>query len=315
MKVVMTPEELQARSGRAVRAAVEAGRELGLDVEHPIILHDVFSVVAHLAPLPVVVRVPVVLPPTLRGRRLAERQQRELDVVAWLAERGLPVVAPSPLVPRSPVQRDGFSLTFWELAEVSEEHVPYGSVGSSLVVELHSVLREYPVEELPFLAPVVQTVPSLLDSLVATPELIAEADLDRARREWEVLEPVLGSREAFEERFPDTPVQTVHGDAPSYNVILTNSGPRFADFEDVNRAPIEWDLAAGTPEDIEHYNREASRRGHHQLEPEVLQVMGAARMLQMVASLALVPQLPLLGPGLEPAIAAWRQTPFAEGLG
>jgi thiamine kinase-like enzyme len=310
----MTPEEIQARSARAVQAAVDASRDLGLDVGDPVVLHDVFSVVVHLAPQPVVVRVPIVLPPDQRGAPLAARQQRELDVVAWLAARGLPVVAPSALVPLAPVQRNGFSMTFWELADLAEEHVPYGSVDSSMVVQLHALLREYPAHGLPFLSPVNLTVPSLLDSLAGTPELIAEGDFDRARREWEVLESVLGGRAAFEERFPGAPAQAVHGDAPSYNVVLTRTGPRFADFEDVNLAPIEWDLAAGTHEDIESYTREASRIGLRSPDPEVLRVMSAARMLQMVASLALVPELPLLAKGLEPALDAWRVMPFAGGL-
>jgi hypothetical protein len=110
---MLTPEELHARTARAVRAATEPGRELGLDVRQPVVLHDAFSVVVQLAPAPVVARVPVVLPPGLRGRRLAVRQQRELDAVAWLAARGVPVVPPSPLVPLLPVARDGCSMTFW----------------------------------------------------------------------------------------------------------------------------------------------------------------------------------------------------------
>src|SRR5690606_27235212 len=112
---------------------------------------------------------------------------------------------------------DGFSMTFWELADLSEEHVPYGSVEASRVVELHAALGEYPARGLPFLAPVNLTVPPLLDSLAGTPDLLAAADLDRARREWASLEPVLGSRAAFEARFPGVPLQAVHGDAPSYN--------------------------------------------------------------------------------------------------
>jgi hypothetical protein len=313
-EIGMTPEEIQARSARAVRAATAAGRQLGLDVRNPVVLHDVFSVVVHLAPLPIVVRVPTVTPPGLRGALLAARQQRELDVVAWLAEQGVPVVSPSAHVPRRPVERDGFSMTFWELADVAGDHVPYGSVDSALVVVLHEGLREHTANDLPFLAPVNHTVPALLASLATTPDLIAAADLDRARREWEILGPLLASPDRFEERFPGVPLQPVHGDSPSYNVIQTRRGPLFADFEDVNLAPVEWDLAGGTAEDIQSYSHEASRRGLRPIDPEVLQVMSAGRMLQMVVSLALVPQLPLLAKGLEPAIEAWRAMPVAAGL-
>ncbi|PRC52950.1 phosphotransferase, partial [Mycobacterium sp. ITM-2017-0098] len=50
----MTPDELAERTRRAAEAAVAAGRELGLRVERAKVLHDVFSVVVHLEPEPVV---------------------------------------------------------------------------------------------------------------------------------------------------------------------------------------------------------------------------------------------------------------------
>ncbi len=312
---MITANDIQARTAGAVAAAVAAGRNFCLDVRDPVVLHNMFSVVVHLAPAPVAVRVPLVVPPDMR-HELAERQQRELDVVTWLAGRDFPVVAPSPLVPLAPVDRDGFSMTFWEMADVAADHEVYRPVDSALVVELHTALRDYPAAlVLPFLAPVNRSVPSLLQTLVATSGLIAPADLDRALREWTILEPVLKSRDAFEKRFPAVPVQAVHGDGPSYNAIRTTSGVRFADFEDVNLAPIEWDLALGTPEDVEGYNREAARRGVPSVDPEVLQVMNAARMLQIVGALALTPQLPLLAEGLKPMLDAWRGMPFAGGLG
>ncbi|MEU4345573.1 hypothetical protein AB0H00_30705 [Nocardia sp. NPDC023852] len=60
----MMPGELAARTSRALDAAVDAGRGLGLTVTNATVLHDVFSVVVHLAPSPVVVRVPTVVRPT-----------------------------------------------------------------------------------------------------------------------------------------------------------------------------------------------------------------------------------------------------------
>lgn len=307
--------DLKARSTRAVRAAVNAARALGLTVGEPVVLHDVFSVVVHLAPLRLVARVPMVIPPDLRGPALPERQQRELDVVTWLAERGVPVVAPSDLVPRAPAHHDGFWITFWELAELAEDHVPYGSVGSATVVALHEALVTYPTDTIPFMSPVNMTVPTLLESLTQTPELISARHLDRARLEWEILNPVLGSRAGFEQRFPGFPVQAIHGDSPSHNVIRTVSGDRFADFEDVTLGPIEWDLAMGSPDDIADYTREASTRGVRAPDPEMLQVMNSARMLQLVACLALVPELPLLEQGIAASMAAWDSMPLAGGLG
>jgi hypothetical protein len=60
--MVLTPDQIAARTARAVAAATAAGHELGLEVDDPRVLHDVFSVIVHLAPAPVVVRVPTVLP-------------------------------------------------------------------------------------------------------------------------------------------------------------------------------------------------------------------------------------------------------------
>lgn len=308
-------DELRDRTERAVHAAVDAGRYLGLDVHDPSVLHDAFSVVVHLAPSPVVVRVPQVLPPSLGGEALSRRQQRELDTVAWLASRGVPVVPPSPLVPRRPVARGAFSMTFWTAVDVAADHAAYSPVDAALVVGLHTAMRGYPGEgELQFLAPVNHTVPSLLARLHVSPGLLAPDDLERATREWEALEPVLGSRAGFERRFAGVPLQAVHGDGPVYNAIRTTSGVRFADFEDVCLAPIEWDMAMHAPDHLEAYARESARVGAAPLDPEVLAVMSAARALQMVVTMALAPELPVLADGLQPALDAWRATPFAGSL-
>ena len=58
----------------------------------PRVLYDVFSVIVHLSPAPVVVRVPTVLPRTVAtdpGAQLAQ-QCCELAVAGWLADRGHP---------------------------------------------------------------------------------------------------------------------------------------------------------------------------------------------------------------------------------
>ena len=88
----MTAEQLANRTRRATKAAVDAARELGLRVDHPEVLHDLFSVVVHLAPEPVVARIPVVLTAGTGSDDQSARQQRELDVAAWLDKQGVPEV-------------------------------------------------------------------------------------------------------------------------------------------------------------------------------------------------------------------------------
>ena len=306
MPEILTPADLAARTSRALDAAVGAGRDLGLEVADPKVLHDVFSVVVHLAPSPVVVRVPTVLPPSFQADLAAQdrRQRDELAVVGWLADLGFPVIPPSPLVPREPVGRDGFSMTFWQLVEIRDVEPDYER-NCAAVVDLHEALREYP-GELPFLSSFDHRVTESLDFLASRPDLLDPADLARARREWAELEPVVGSREGFAAAFPDVAVQPVHGDSPPYNLVPAVGGDLHADFELVTTGPVELDLAMIGPDGEAAYDRAATARGLPPLDRDVLAVVNAAAAIQVVACLALVPQLPLLADGLKPALDAWR---------
>ena len=315
MRAVPTPDGLAARTGRAVAAAAGAGRALGLTVSEPRVLHDVFSVVVHLAPAPVVARVPTVLPRTLAADpgAQAEQQRAELAVAGWLADCGHPVVAPSPLVPREPVRRDGLSMTFWSLVhEVPGAHLDAGR-RAQLTADLHAALREYPAEPA-FLVPLDASIPDGLARLADRPELLDAADLDRARREWTRLEPLVSSRDAFEEAFAGPRVQALHGDAPFWNVIVTADGELCSDFEHVCLGPVEWDLALAGAELHAAYDASAIRLGLRPLDPRLLGVIEAARMLQVVASLAVAPEVPGLAGWLGPVLEAWRARPLAGGL-
>jgi Ser/Thr protein kinase RdoA (MazF antagonist) len=177
-----------------------------------------------------------------------------------------------------------------------------------LAAELHAALRSYP-GELPFLAMLAFTVPSCLALLEANPDLIAPPDLERAQHEWAVLGPLLSSATAFAAAFPHAILQPIHGDAPSYNLIHTTRGIRHADFEDVTLGPVEWDLAGLGPEAADAYDAAAERLGSRTLDRDALRVVETGRMLQTVACLALVPQLPMLATGLTPILEQWRAAP------
>ncbi|OKH97855.1 aminoglycoside phosphotransferase [Streptomyces sp. CB02923] len=309
----MTPDQLAARTSRARDAAVAAGRDLGLTVTDATVLHDVFSVVVHLAPSPVVVRVPTVLPPYAGPDIQAARQRLELDVVGWLAAQGVPVVPPSPLVPREPVRRDGFSMTFWQFVEQDKGGEPDYVHHSRLTAGLHAALRSYP-GELPFLsAAEPRFATEALAALEGRPDLLGPADLDRARREWALLEPLVSSRAAFEAEFPGVGFQPVHGDAPAVNIVATPGGALYSDFELVTLGPVEWDVAALGPECEAAYDEAARSRGLRTLDERVLRFVNAVGMTRSVACLALAPQLPLLVEAVRPAIEHWRTLPFAGG--
>ncbi|MBN9738024.1 MULTISPECIES: phosphotransferase [unclassified Pseudonocardia] len=308
-----TADDLARRTSAAVDAAVGAGRGLGLAVDGATVLHDLFSVVVRLDPAPVVVRVPVVLPDPADLGAVARRQRSELGVTAWLDAQGVPVIPPSPLVPREPVQRGGFSMTFWQFVEEERGGEPDYVANAESVPALHAAMRDYP-EPLSFLSAAEPWfVTEALDRLGSRPDLLPAADLERARREWAVLEPAVGSRAVFEERFPGTGLQPIHGDCPPANVFAGVEGMRYADFELVTLGPVEWDMAALGPALEEAYDRGAHRAGVRTLDRDVLAFVNAVGMLRALTTLALVPQLPVLAEYLAPAVDQWRATPFAGG--
>ncbi|MEV4842327.1 hypothetical protein AB0K20_03770 [Micromonospora matsumotoense] len=311
----MTAEQIAHRTRRAVDAAVHAGRAQGLVVTDARVLYDAFSVVVHLAPAPVVARVPTVLPHYADLDSVSGRQRAELAVTGWLADRGMPVIAPSSLVRREPVRHDGFSMTFWELIELAPAAAPDYVANCGLIPALHAALRDYP-GELSFLsAAEPQFIEDGLRMLDGRPELIDRADLDRARREWQVLEPPVRSRELFERTFPGVDLQPVHGDSPAVNIVAGVDGHRYADFEMVTLGPVEWDVVGVGPDGEAAYRHAAQRRNLRQLDEDVLRFVTAVGLLRGIACLALAPQLPMLADALGGMLDQWRSTPFAGGLG
>ncbi|MEU5980431.1 aminoglycoside phosphotransferase family protein [Streptomyces sp. NPDC047315] len=310
----LTPQQLADRTAAALGAAVSAGRDLGLSVADARVLHDVFSVVVHLAPAPVVVRIPVVLPSYADPDFQARRQRTELAVTRWLHDNGCPVIPPSPLVPQEPVVRDGFSMTFWQYVEEDRGREPDYVANAESTADLHAALRAYP-GELEFLAAAEpRFVTDGLAALDGLPGLVSAADLDRARREWEVLEPLVSSRAAFEEAFPGVDLQPIHGDSPPANIFPGVNGDLYADFELVTLGPVEWDLAALGPEHHGAYDRGARRHGARPLNEDALNFVNAVGMLRAVSCFALAPQLPVLPEYLQPAVEHWRTLPFAGGV-
>ncbi|MGW7622082.1 phosphotransferase family protein [Streptomyces antimycoticus] len=310
----VTPRHIARRTSAAVDAVVGAASDLGLTVTDAKVLHDLFSVVVHLAPAPVVARVPTVLPRYVDLDSQARRQQAELDVTRWLADRGTPVIPPSPLVPLEPVQRDGFSMTFWQFVEERRDIEPDYVANSEITADLHAAMRAYP-GPLSFLSAAEPRF--IVDSfalLETRADLIGPADLERARREWQVLEPLVRSRAAFETAFPGIDLQPIHGDSPPANIFSGADGDLYADFELVTLGPVEWDLAALGPTLESAYNRGAQRNGMRPLNQDVLGFVNAVGMLRAIASLSLVPQLPPLMEYLKPTVDQWRTMPFAGGM-
>jgi len=162
---------------------------------------------------------------------------------------------------------------------------------------------------LPFLAPFNHGLPEMLAALEDV-DLLRPAEIDRAHAEYDTLRSVLSDRAGFQAAFPGIGVQAIQGDGPSHNVIRTESGIRFSDFEDVTIGPVEWDLTLMGPDATADYNIAARERGLRETDPHVQRVVDGARRLQFVACLCLIPQLPLLAGGLQEPLADWRAIPL-----
>lgn len=271
-------------------------------------LYDVFSVIVHLAPAPVAVRVPTVLPPSLQARpdRQTAQQRAELAVAGWLADRGFPVVPPSLLVPREPVVRDGFSMTFWQCLDAVSGAEPDWRRRCASTARLHAALRDYDGDGLGFWTQFGTYIPDALAELEHHPDLLDRADLVRAQQEWERIEPVITSRAAFESEFPGVDVQPIHGDAPFHNMIVTATGEYWSDFELVTLGAVESDLALVGPEGRAAYDAAATELGLRPLDERVVAITESAALLAAVACLAMALQLPMLVDALAPTVDLWR---------
>jgi hypothetical protein len=147
----------------AVRGAVTVAARHGITAKDPAVLADGANIVVHLRPAPVVAKVAA---STLAVRRNdQEWLQRELDVSAFLAARGAPVVPPSPELPAT-THRDhdhGHLMSFWLYlppADPTGTLRPDEETIGSMLRDLHAALRRYP-ETLPTLAPL-QDIPAFL---------------------------------------------------------------------------------------------------------------------------------------------------------
>jgi hypothetical protein len=204
-------------------------------------------------------------------------------------------------------------MTFWEWVEIDPTQPPDYDARAPLVASLHATLRDYPAP-LPFLLPLSMSVSNGLGILEHHPELLARTDLDRAKREWELLSPVFTTRGSFSQSFPGITTQALHGDSPGYNMIHTKSSLVHADFEDATVGPVEWDLTLQTPSAVDAYDQAAMRAGLRRVDHELLQIMNVLRLLQVVAAHAWIPKLPSLATDLAMPLEIWRQLPFAGGF-
>ena len=209
----------------AVAAAQAVAREHGVECDEAVRIAAGSNALVHLAPSPVVARV-------MTGTAVLhdEPEQwlaREVAVGSFLAERPDLAVPPSDLLPPGPHERDGLWMTMWKFVPHDEQAPPPEprELGRSLRA-LHEALAGFTGDLAP-LSGIRDWLADLLAQLrTSRPEL---------RTELDALTPTV-----FESSLP---AQALHGDVSVGNLLRTDGGLLWNDFEDVCTGPVEWDVA------------------------------------------------------------------------
>lgn len=239
----------------AVAASVAVAAALGLPTERPVVVADGYSVRVRLNPAPVLTRV-VTTGTVLRGDPLPW-MQREIAVTEFLMSAGAPVV---PVWPEAgPHRACGLDVSLWQWIEPEAEPRALSPTSyGRLLGGLHDSLRDYQAD-----------LPVLVGPLT---------DIKAAMRlsDNRLLHETAGQLLPLALTWPRRPI---HGDAHTGNVLITSSGPRWLDFEDVCVGPVEWDLASRTltAEHIDNYPGDVN--------PQRLEDCRDLRNLQVLAAL------------------------------
>jgi len=222
----------KAGEASALAAAQTIARGHGVACDEAAVIASGSNVMVHLKPAPVVAR--VMTGTAVLHDAVEEWLARELTVGLFLAEQTDLVVAPTDVLPPGPHSQDGLWITLWEFVAHDEQAPAPGAreLGRSLR-ELHEALAGFR-DDLAPLSEIRDWLVRLLDEVRPSPD-VTQRDIDSLRRDLDLLTPTV-----FESSLP---TQALHGDASLSNLLRTDRGLVWNDFEDVCTGPVEWDLA------------------------------------------------------------------------
>ena len=229
---------------RAVAAAGWTASSLGLTVDDAVVLHDSNKLTLRLLPCDVVARV---------APAAQQVAQFEIELARRLAGAGSPVAAPDPRVEPRVHERDGFVVTLWTYYEpatcgpTTPREVPAADYADALG-RLHAGLRTLDVPA-PHFTDRVEQAQRLVADRERTPALAA-VDRGLLGDTLRDLRRAIGERGGAE--------QLLHGEPHPGNVLTTENGLLFVDFETCCRGPLEFDLAHA-PEEVGEHSPDVDR--------------------------------------------------------
>jgi thiamine kinase-like enzyme len=216
---------------RATKAAMSIASSLGLIAHDAIVLHNSNKLTLRLRPCDVLARV---------APAADQSAQFEVDVAQRLAAAGSPVAA---LEAPEVFVRDDYVVTLWTYyGPVTTQAIPPADYAGALEC-LHAGMRKVDLPT-PHFMDRVSEAQMLVADRQRTPEL---ADGDRAF--------LAGTLERLRRAVGGSgrPEQLLHGEPHPGNLLSTQDGLLFIDFETCCRGPIEFDLAHAPYEVGDHY--------------------------------------------------------------
>jgi aminoglycoside phosphotransferase (APT) family kinase protein len=249
----MQPPESQ----RALAAAVSTASALGLAVDDAIVLHDSNKLTVRLLPCDVVARV---APITHQVARF------EIGLAQRLAESESPVAVPDLRAEQHAYERDGFVITLWTYYQPAMSGEVSSVEYAAALERLHAGMRKLNAWT-PHFTDRVAEAQNLVETTHLTPEL---ADADRKL----LITTLMSRRQAIVDR--GAAEQLLHGEPHPGNILSTNFGLLFIDFETCCSGPVEFDLAH-VPEDVSERYADADQDLLSQCRALVLAMVAAWR--------------------------------------
>ena len=204
-------------------AATALAGALGLPVNDTVVIHNSNKLALRLLPCDVFARVATL------GQETAAL---EVELAQRLAAVASPVAALEPRVEPGVYERDCFAVTLWTYHEATPDHYSPADYADALQ-RLHGGMRGVEVAT-PHFMERVAAAERLVTNRHETPEL-SDGDrhplLDTLHRAGQQIH----SRGAAE--------QLLHGEPHSGNLLSTQGGLLFIDFETCCRGPVEFDVA------------------------------------------------------------------------